>query len=155
VLSPDNLDGQYIPPSAFEKHMLPGYRRTAERLHAQGRKLVVHVGGPVSRLLPGLARAGVDAIEGVCGPPQGDTSLTAARQLAGAEMTLWGGIPQDVLLPSVTEASLDQAAQRAAAAALLDHHTILGVSDRVPVGADPKRLRHLPELICASGAQNT
>ena len=93
ILSPDNLDGQFISPRAFEQHLSAGYTRTAQAAPGPGKHLVVHVGGPARHLLAPLAACGVDAIEGIAGPPQGDASLAEARELAGPDLTLWGGIP--------------------------------------------------------------
>ena len=149
LLAPDNLDGQYISPRAFREHLAAGYRQAADVLHDRGKRLVVHVGGPAGRLLPLLAEAGVDAVEGVAGPPQGDTSLAEARAAAGPNLVLWGGIPQDLLLDAGTHdaAEFEQVVRAAAAAARADGRTILGVADTVPVAADLGRLRALGELI--------
>ena len=98
LLAPDNLDGQYISPRVFREQMAESYRRTAEAAHAQDKRLVVHAGGPVRRLLPLLAAAGVDVVEGVAPPPQSDATLAEARAAAGPDLILWGGIPQDLLL---------------------------------------------------------
>ena len=87
--SPDNLDGQFIPPSVFAEHLAASYRETAETLHAAGKRLVVHAGGPARRLLAPLAEAGVDAVEGVAGPPQGDAPLAEARTAAGPHAVPW------------------------------------------------------------------
>lgn len=147
LLAPDNLDGQYISPRTFREHLGASYRQTAETLHAQGKRLVVHVGGPAGRLLPLLAEAGVDAVEGMAGAPQGDTSLAEARAAAGPNLVLWGGIPQDLLLEAHGPEEFTQAVRAAAAAARADGRTILGVADYVPVAADVGRLRALSELI--------
>ena len=98
LLAPDNLDGQYISPRVFREQMAESYRRTADAAHAQDKRLVVHAGGPVRRLLPLLAAAGVDVVEGVAPPPQSDATLAEARAAAGPDLILWGGIPQDLLL---------------------------------------------------------
>ena len=98
--SPDNLDGQFISPRAFQNHLLASYERTTRELHLGGKRLVVHIGGPSRHLLSPLAQAGVDAVEGIADPPQSDVSLSEARAIAGPALTLWGGIPQDWLLPT-------------------------------------------------------
>jgi len=147
ILSPDNLDGQYISPRAFEQHLRAGYARTAETAHRHGKHLVVHVGGPVRHLLAPLAACGVDAVEGIAGPPQGDASLDEARELAGPDLTLWGGISQDLLLPTHDQAAFKAAVILAAQQAVQDPCTVLGIADRVPVDADPDRLRAIPQLI--------
>ena len=146
ILSPDNLDGQFINPATFEENLAPSYRGTAEALHKHGKLLVVHVGGPVRRLLPGLAGCGVDCVEGVCGAPQGDSTLAEARSLCGPEMTLWGGIAQDFLLANRTEAEFEEAVAAALTEAANDANTVAGVADRIPVGALPGRLDKLVKM---------
>ncbi len=83
LLAPDNLDGQYISPRIFRDLFAGSYRRSAESAHRYGKPLVVHVGGPIRKILPLLTEAGVDGVEGIAGPPQSDATLAEARQLAG------------------------------------------------------------------------
>lgn len=147
VLSPDNLDAQFISPGAFERHLAGSYRRTSEVLHANQKHLVVHVGGPIGRLLDPLTATGVDAIQGICGPPQSDASLSEARRIVGPEVTLWGGIPQDALLETTSQAQFEAAVAQAVAESAGDERIILGVADRVPADADMERLRTIPELV--------
>ncbi len=140
VLSPDNLDGQFISAAAFEEHLRESYSMTADTLHASGARLVVHVGGPIRGLLPALAASGVDAIEGICGAPQSDAGLADARRICGPRLALWGGIAQDALLAAQDEKSFEQAVTRAIAEAESDGNSIIGVADKVPVEALPERL---------------
>ena len=146
TLSPDNLDGQFVSPESFQENLAPSYARTVQALHACGKRLVVHVGGPVSGLLPGLARSGIDCVQGVSGPPQGDSTLEAARELSGPNMALWGGIPQDCLLASCTEAEFRRAAEAAFSRGAADPRVIVGVADRVPADALPGRIAALAEM---------
>lgn len=141
--SPDNLDGSFIPPSRFDDHLGPSYRRTCEALHAAGKRLVVHVGGMCRGLLPGLAGAGVDAIEGVCGAPQSDATIAEARTLCGAGATLWGGVAQDALLPTTGDPDFERAVVSALAEARKNGPAVVGVADRVPLEAVPERLAAL------------
>ena len=143
MFSPDNLDGQFISPPLFDEHMSGSYRATAQSAHAHGARLVVHVGGPVKGLLPGLAASGVDAIEGICGAPQSDASLAEARALCGPGATLWGGIAQDAVLAFHQRGFLPAELDRAIAEAAADGNAILGVADRVPVEAVSGRLKQI------------
>jgi hypothetical protein len=147
VLAPDNLDGSFISPNVFADHLAASYRHTTETLHAHDKCLVVHVGGPIRHLLEPMARQGVDAVEGICGPPQSDASLSEARALTGPDVTLWGGIPQDVLLEPRTDREFEAAVTQAVQEAQGDDRLILGVADQVPVGAQVERLEVLPRLI--------
>jgi hypothetical protein len=147
LLSPDNLDGQYISPRAFEEHLATGYARVAQVAHRHGKPLAVHVGGPIRHLLAPLAACGVDVVQGIAGPPQSDASLAEARALAGLDLTLWGGVPQDLLLDTHDRSEFEAAVRQAARQAAQDPRAIVGISDRVPVDADPDRLSALPGLV--------
>ncbi len=147
LLAPDNLDGQYISPRYFREFMADGYCRVADAARAASRPLVVHVGGPVRRLLPLLAETGISAVEGIAGPPQSDATLAEAREIAGPGLTLWGGIPQDFLLADREEAEFEAAVAEAARQAQGDGRMIVGVADRVPVNAENDRLCAIPRLL--------
>jgi hypothetical protein len=147
LLAPDNLDGQYISPRGFRAYLADSYRTTAARAHAAGKPLLVHAGGPVRRLLPLLAECGVNAVEGVAPPPQGDASLAEARAASGPDLTLWGGIPQDLLTPIHSDVSFEAAVRRAAQEASEDPRAVLGIADRISVDSDFARLQAIGEIL--------
>lgn len=149
MISPDNLDGQYISPDLFRQHLEHSYRKTQKLLGQAGKGLVVHVGGPMRHIVSLLAEAGIDAIEGVSGPPQSDVPLDEARKLAGPGLTLWGGIPQDWLLEATALETFETGVEEAIAAVVRDGNAILGVADRVPVAAQVDRLQSLRPMIDA------
>jgi hypothetical protein len=147
ALSPDNLDGQYISPRVFRDHLSASYRRTADHLHGEDKSLVVHAGGRMGRLLPLMAQAGIDGVEGVAGPPQSDATLAEAREAAGSDLVLWGGIPQDLLIDPRTEEQFRAGVQQAAREARETPRCIVGVADRVPTTARLERLLSIPSLL--------
>ncbi|MCO6451892.1 MAG: hypothetical protein J5I90_14010 [Caldilineales bacterium] len=146
-VSPDNLDSQFISPGFFRQYLAGSYRRTADILHEHGGKLLVDTGGPIRQLLPLLAESGVNAIQGVSGPPQCDASLSEARALTHPQFTLWGGIAQDVLLDEFPYEDFEEQVRSAAHVAKTDRHMILGVADRVPIDANLDRLAAISEII--------
>jgi hypothetical protein len=141
--SPDNLDGQFVYPAVFADWLAASYETSTSIWAATARPLVVHAGGPVGQLLRPLAAAGVSGVEGIAPPPQSDASLKQARALAGPDLTLWGGIAQDFLLNTGSEADFEAAVAAAADEANQDPRSLLGVADRVPVDAVPTRLEAL------------
>ncbi len=147
VVSPDNLDAQFISPAFFKRYLANSYRRSADTLHAAGKSLLVGTGGPIRKLIAPLAASGVDGIEGISGPPQSDATLAEARQLAGPAFTLWGGIPQDALLADFDYGQFEQIVAQAAREAASDSRSILGIADRVPIHADLLRLQTIPTMI--------
>ena len=151
VFSPDNLDGQFISPRMFKKHLASSYHQTAEVLHARDKRFLVHVGGPIRHLVKHLTESGLDGIEGIAGPPQSNATLAEARELAGPDLTLWGGVAQDMLVETYDQGLFSTSVEQAVREARGDGRMILGVADRVPVNASPERLKALPELVRRGG----
>jgi hypothetical protein len=147
VYSPDNLDAQFISSGVFNQYLAGSYRASAEILHAHGKRFLTGTGGPIRRLLAPLAATGVDGIDGVSGPPQSDATLAEARALTRPDFLLWGGIPQDALLPACSQADFEASVRRAAAEAQGSGAVLVGIADRVPVDADLGRLRDIPVLL--------
>ena len=137
--SPDNLDASFLTPDHFRDYLLAGYALSASPLRQAGLSLTVHAGGPVGPLLGLIAEAGIECVAGICGPPQGDTPVRDARVAVGQQLILWGGIPQDALLPSTSERDFKAALEQAAADA--DDRSIVGIADHVPEDAVWSRLR--------------
>jgi hypothetical protein len=146
-LAPDNLDGQFISPAAFEKHLQSSYQATCETLHQWDNYLLVHIGGISKHLLPLLAGAGIDGLAGISGPPQSDATISEARKTTGPDITLWGGIPQDYVMPMVDMSLLIESIEAAKAFASTDNRTIIGIADHVPVEAEFSRLKEISDRI--------
>ena len=146
-LAPDNLDGQFIPPAAFKKHLESSYRKTCETLHPRDNYLWVHIGGISRHLLPLLAGAGIDGLAGISGPPQSDATLSEARMASGPNIMLWGGIPQDYVMPQHDLSVLIESVAAAEACAETDSRTIIGIADHVPVEAEFNRLKEISNRI--------
>ena len=151
IYSPDNLDGQFVSPRAFARYLSGSYRSSVDALATQDKPLLVHAGGPIAFLLKPLVGAGVSGVEGVCGPPQGDTTLPEARDVAGHDSTLWGGIPQDMLLDSYPREQFESAVLEAVDYARSDPRVILGVADKVPPEADLDRLAWVQSIVVEAG----
>jgi hypothetical protein len=149
-LAPDNLDGQFISPAVFKNHLESSYQKTCEKLHRGGHYLWVHIGGISKHLLPLLAGTGIDALAGISGPPQSDASLSEARKATGPDITLWGGIPQDYVMPMVDLSLLIESIEQAKAFAAIDPRTLIGVADQVPVEAEFSRLKEISNRINGS-----
>jgi hypothetical protein len=146
-LAPDNLDGQFISPASFGNHLEVSYRKTCDMLHQRNKHLMVHIGGISKHLLPLMAGSGIDGLAGISGPPQSDAALPDARKAAGADITLWGGIPQDYVMPMVDLSLLIESVEAAKAFAESDHRAIIGVADHVPVDAEFSRLKEISNRI--------
>lgn len=146
-LAPDNLDGQFISPASFGNHLKESYQKTCETLHQHDNYLWVHIGGISKHLLPLLAGSGIDGLSGISGPPQSDATLSEARKATGPNITLWGGIPQDYVMPMVDRSLLIESIEAAKTFAENDNRTIIGIADHVPVDAEFSRLQEISNRI--------
>ena len=79
--------------------------------------------------------------------PQSDATLAEARQAMGPTPMLWGGIPQDYVMPMVDRALLRRSIAEARAFARGDGRTIVGVADHVPVDAEWDRIREIADAL--------
>ncbi len=142
----DALNPRNIPEGKCARSCLDFLRDTAELVHQRSGLFFVRVSGHSSSMLGDLAVAGVDCIEGVCCPPQGNTMLMKARDLAGKQVLLWGGLPSDALLPSWEKNAFKKMAQYVAEESCFEPNVIIGAAGGVPPGADIGRIRYLIDL---------
>ena len=149
-LAPDNLDGQFISPAVFKNRLESSYQKTCETLHQRSKYLWVHIGGISKHLLPLLAGSGIDGLAGISGPPQSDAALPEARKATGPDIMLWGGIPQDYVMPMVDISLLIESVEAAKAFAATDNRAIIGIADHVPVDAEFSRLKEISNRINGS-----
>lgn len=146
LMSPDNLDAQFVSPTFFDCYLATSYRRISNLVHRNSGSLLVHSGGPIASLLPSLAECEVDSVVGASGPPQGDTDLQTASELTDGRIVPWGGIPQDLLMPSTEEARFTEEIERITEEARVGPPAVLAVADHVPIEADISRLIRIQEM---------
>jgi len=146
-LSPDNLDGMFVSPAYFEQYLAEGYAAVSRILHEYDSFLMVHGGGPLGRILEQIGRSGIDCIAGICGPPQGDTTLKEAREKTGGNTILWGGIPQDYLIDVTPGDVFEKNTREIIRTFSADPSAILGIADHVSIDTDVARLKSTVEII--------
>jgi hypothetical protein len=93
LISNDNMDSLFYPPRYFRDYCAPFFSEAARIVHRHGKVLVVHACGRNRLLLPLVAEAGVDCLEGITPAPLGDVDLARAREMARRPgFTVNGGI---------------------------------------------------------------
>jgi hypothetical protein len=145
-LSPDDLDESVVSPELFRRYLLSSYRTTTSDLAEFRKALVVRTHGAVGGLLVLLREAGIAGLTSV-GAPDEQFTLGDLSARLGERVILWGGIPAQVLSPTVDRASFEQEVRRAAINARGHSGVLLGFAGSVPVDADLGRLSAIPQLI--------
>ncbi len=87
-----------ISPAAFEKFVLPGVEKVATQARSFGLKTVFHSCGAISRIIPMLIDAGIDALNPLQAKAAGMEAEKLGRQFRG-HLTFIGGVDTQELLP--------------------------------------------------------
>jgi len=148
ILWSANVDDMVTHPPYFEKEILPWCRKAADALHAEGKLLLMHPDGENKGLMELIPRCRVDVAEAVTPYPMTKVTIDEYydRWCRSDKLTLWGGIPESLLLEK--SASFDDLK------AYLDNmfkviypgkRLIAGIGDTSPPGADFERLVYIGE----------
>lgn len=101
-------------PRAFEALVMPYQKKLIEIIHAEGHLAMIHCHGRVRDVLDYMLETGVDAIEPIEPPPQGDIGLAELLERTRGRMTVMGHIQDQELHyvpPGVMQAHVEQLAR--------------------------------------------
>jgi hypothetical protein len=131
----ENIHDQLLSPRYFERYLVPFWEKRCGQLRAGGIFTHVHIDGFFRSLLPYLACLPFDGLEALTPQPQGDVSLEEIRAHIGDKVLL-DGIPAVLFLPHYSREVLIQTVETIVE--LFHPRLVLGVSDEVPEGAEPR-----------------
>jgi len=140
----DNIHAGTLPPTYFERYVLPAYRHRAEKLHAAGKFVHAHWDGDTGPLLRYARATGLDGIEAITPRPQGDVELEDVKAALGP-MWLLDGIPAIYFDATFSEATLLECARRCID--LFAPNLVLGISDEISSTGDIERIRLVTHLV--------
>lgn len=92
IMSMDNLDTMFHPPSFVEDYSASFYEKASAICHEYGAKFFIHACGNQKDNLSLISSYGVDGLEGVAFPPLGDVELDEAMMLTSGKFIITGGI---------------------------------------------------------------
>lgn len=87
--------GPFVPPRIFKSLLLPQYRRLFKVYKQAGWLMAMHSCGCITEFLPELIEAGLDVLE----PVQPCMDLPRLKREFGKDLSFWGGIDTQRLLP--------------------------------------------------------
>ena len=119
--------------SYFDKYIGPQLSEWAGLLHAQGKRLHIHMDGTLRPLLGRVQDAGVDLANGITAAPTGDVEVGDLREMAGDRIILEGILPQTAFTPVFSEDRFEEFMWDALSKLRDDHRVILGIGDMLPM----------------------
>ena len=146
VLFGANYDDAVTSPPFFKQHIAPWLHRAADKLHGVGKYLLTHTDGENKALLPDLQQGRFDIADSVCPAPMTKVSLREYREAFGQSITIWGGVPSNLVLTSCcAEADFRAFVRELIRDCQPYDHLILSVADTMPPDADFGRIQYLIE----------
>jgi hypothetical protein len=146
VLFGANYDDAVTSPPFFKQHIAPWLHRAADKLHGAGKYLLTHTDGENKALLPDLQQGRFDIADSICPAPMTKVSLREYREAFGQSITIWGGVPSNLVLTSCcAEADFRAFVRDLIRDCQPYDHLILSVADTMPPDADFGRIQYLIE----------
>ncbi len=143
----DNVDGEMTNPRLFLSYCVPVFQRSAEAVHASGKRLGSHMDGDLSALLELVPECGVDVVESFSPEPLSRLSFRRAWDKWRGRVIVWGCLASPLFEMQSPESRLVSAAREVCASAQADGGIILGVADQAVGPTMAERIRLVGEMI--------
>jgi len=92
IYGPEYASEPYLPPSLFEEYVVRYTGPMVKMIQRTGGYARLHCHGRLRHILPAMAAMGIDALDPIEPPPQGDVELIEVREQYGRQMVLFGNI---------------------------------------------------------------
>ena len=143
----DNFSSDVQPPHFFNQWSRPFYTEAIRRLHAEGKKVAVHVDGRLSGAITMVRDAGADCIDAVTPLPMGDLTPQQCRDEAGPDLIISGGVSPDLWLPNAPLSAFTDKVVEWLELRRQSPRLIANAGDQVPPGADEDRIKIMRDLV--------
>lgn len=97
ICGPEYATPPYLPPSLFERFVVPYVRELVDLIHSRGSKARLHCHGRIGRVLDLIAATGADSTDPCEGPPDGDIPLGEVKRRIGSRLSLFGNLQLKLL----------------------------------------------------------
>lgn len=152
VLWGANFDDMITYPAYFRKEILPWIQKAADRLGSKGKVVICHCDGENLGILDLIKESGMHVAEAICPHPMTKVRIEEYYRRWGDKLTIFGGIPSNILLADVAseeefEAYLDHLFK----AIVPGRRVILGIADTTPPDAVFDRLVRIGQRVQEEG----
>jgi len=147
-----NYDDMITYPAYFQKEILPWLQKASSAFKARGKIMLCHCDGENQGLLELIAASGIHAAEAICPHPMTKVPLEEYYRHWGDKLTIWGGVPSNLLLAdSADEEEFEAYLNHLFQAVAPGHRFIVSIADCVPPQAVFERLVRLGERVEKEG----
>jgi len=101
ICGPEYATPPYLPPTIFERFVVPQVTEMVDLIHARGSKARLHCHGRIGKVLDMIAETGSDGIDPCEGPPDGDITLADVKKRV--KVSLFGNLQLKLLEHGSTE----------------------------------------------------
>lgn len=152
VLWGANYDDMITYPPYFEKEISPWLQKAGSALEAKGKYLICHCDGENLGLLDLIHDSGMHIAEAVCPAPMTKVKIEEYYKRWGSKLTIFGGIPQSLLLAeTATEEEFQAYVDHFFKAVAPGSRIIVGIADTTPPNAVFDRLVRLGDRVAKEG----
>jgi uroporphyrinogen-III decarboxylase len=92
IYGPEYASEPYLPPRLFREYVVEYVKPMVELIQRYGGFVRLHCHGRIRNILEHVVAMGVDAIDPIEPPPQGDVELADVRQRYGRHIVLFGNL---------------------------------------------------------------
>jgi corrinoid protein of di/trimethylamine methyltransferase len=147
-----NFDEMITYPPYFEKELLPWIQKASATMGSRGKFVFCHCDGENQGLLDLIRDSGMHVAESVCPYPMTKVKIEEYYRRWSDRLTIFGGVPSNILLPSsATDGEFQAFLDDLFKAIAPGKRFILGVADTTPRDADFSRLKRIGEMVQARG----
>jgi len=150
VMICENLSGETMG-GYFDRYLRDYLTMYADRLHACGKKTMIHIDGTQRGVLEKIAATGIDCVDALTPLPVGDIALDQIRALAGPDLLILGGIPGAMFAPPFTAHDMERHVREIIRLHKDSGKFMLGVADQVPPDGDIRLVELVAELAESCG----
>ena len=151
IIMGDNFSSDVQSPNFFARWSKDYYAKAYEIIHSYGKKVAVHVDGKLKGAIKMMKEIGVDCIDAVTPGSVGGCTPMQAREEAGHDLILSGGIPNELWYDYSELSDFEKAVTDWLALKEVSPALIIAAGDQVPPGAEESRILRLGELVAEYG----
>jgi methylmalonyl-CoA mutase cobalamin-binding domain/chain len=147
-----NFDEMLTFPPMFAAHFVPWIRRAKEVLAPRGIRILCHTDGENQGIMDLIRDSGTDVAEAVCPAPMTKVTIQEYYRRWGDRITIYGGVPSNLLLPQLTPEDQFEGFMDALFAGIGDgRRFVLGIADTTPPDAEFERLVRIGHMAQEKG----